>query len=64
MSLLTKIKPVPQILKENSGKIILGTLADADFKIKSSEIKGDLAVKAIEYLKKSLSGINKQRSGL
>ncbi len=57
MSLMTKIKPVPQKLEELSGKIVLGTLADADFRINASAVSGELAKKAVEYLKKSLSGI-------
>ena len=57
MSLITKIKPIPQKLEEFSGKIILGALADADFCINASSVSGAFAMKAVEYLKKSLGEI-------
>ena len=61
MSLMTKIKPVPQKLEELSGKIVLGTLADADFRINASAVSGELAKKSVEYLKKSLPFIPREK---
>ncbi len=55
MSLLTKIKPVPQILEETEGRIVLGALAEPNFKINASGIKGELALSAVALLEKRLS---------
>ena len=57
MSLMTKIKPVPQKLEELAGRVVLGVLADADFRINATAISGGFAEKAVGCLKKSLSGI-------
>ena len=54
MNGLTKITPVPQKLCPGSGKVILGSLSDACFRI-ACDACGVLAQEALAYLKKELS---------
>ena len=55
MDIMKRIKPVPQKAIQFPGKVVLGKLGSADFKIHAEGITGTLAKNAVAYLYDSLS---------
>ena len=57
MDIMKRIKPVPQKALQGPGKVVLGALGCADFKIHTEFAEGSFAQTAAEYLYDSLSKV-------
>jgi len=57
MDIMKRIKPVPQMAVQGPGKVVLGKLGAADFKIEAENLDGELAQRAVEYMYNSLSKV-------
>ena len=57
MDIMKRIKPVPQKALQGPGKVVLGNLGKADFKIQAEGLEGSFAQTAVAYLCDSLSKV-------
>ena len=55
--MLINITPMPKQLTKGRGRIAIGTLGKADFKITAKKLEGTLAKNALEALYEGLSGV-------